>query len=46
MQYTDSLTPANWQDLSNGSETADPTGAFQYTDTTGNSGRFYRSVNP
>lgn len=46
MQYTDSLTPANWQDLSNGSETADPTGAFQYSDTTGNSGRFYRSVNP
>jgi subtilisin-like proprotein convertase family protein len=46
MQYTDSLTPANWQDLSGGSVTADPTGAFQYTDTSGSSSRFYRSVNP
>jgi hypothetical protein len=46
MQYTDSLTPTDWQDLSGGSETADPVGAFQYTDTTGSSSRSYRSVNP
>ena len=48
MQYNDALTttPANWLDLSGGSVTADLTGAFQYTDTAGNSGRAYRSVYP
>jgi len=48
MQYNDSLlsTPASWLDLSGGSVTAGLTGAFQYTDTAGNSGRAYRSVYP
>jgi hypothetical protein len=48
MQYNDALTttPANWLDLSGGSVTADLTGAFQYTDPAGNSGRAYRSVYP
>ncbi len=48
MQYNDSLltTPDNWVDFSSGSVTADSTGAFQFTDTSGNSGRSYRSVYP
>jgi hypothetical protein len=48
MQYNDSLstTPDNWVDFSSGSVTADSTGAFQFTDTSGNSGRYYRSVYP
>jgi len=46
LQYTDSLTPANWQDIVGGSVTADGAGAFQYTDTSGSSSRNYRSVFP
>ena len=46
LQFTDSLTPANWQDLSGGSVTADAAGKFQYTDTSGSPTRYYRSVNP
>ena len=46
MQYTDSLTPANWLDFLGGSVTPDSTGAFQYTDPSGNSNRYYRSVYP
>jgi subtilisin-like proprotein convertase family protein len=48
LQYNDSLisTPTNWFDLSGGSVTADGTGAFQFTDPAGNSGRAYRSVYP
>lgn len=48
MQYNDALTssPANWLDLTSGSVTADIMGSFQYTDTSGNSTRAYRSVYP
>ena len=48
MQYNDDITntPNNWLDFSSGSVTADSTGAFQFTDTAGNSGRSYRSVYP
>jgi hypothetical protein len=46
MQYTDSLTPPSWQTFSDGTVTADATGAFQYTDATGSDSRYYRSVSP
>ena len=46
MQFTDSLSPTAWTDFSSGSVTADSTGAFQFTDTSGSSGRYYRSVYP
>jgi hypothetical protein len=45
LQYTESLTPANWQDLPGGSKTADNTGSFSLTDTPGGV-RFYRTVWP
>jgi subtilisin-like proprotein convertase family protein len=46
LQYSDSLTPANWQDLAGGSLTASAIGAFQSTDTSGSGSRYYRSVSP
>jgi hypothetical protein len=46
LQSTDTLTPANWQDISGGSLTADSLGRFQYTDTPGVGARFYRTVYP
>ena len=46
MQYTDSFSPTAWTDFSGGSVTANSTGAFQFTDTSGSSGRYYRSVYP
>jgi hypothetical protein len=46
LQYSDSLTPPNWQDLAGGSVTADSTGVFEFTDTAGASSRYYRSVYP
>ncbi len=48
MQYNDSLisTPDSWFDLGGGIVTPDMSGAFQYTDASGNSGRSYRSVYP
>ena len=46
LQSTDTLSPANWQDISGGSVTADSTGRFQYTDTPGAGPRYYRSVYP
>jgi hypothetical protein len=46
LQYTDSLTPADWQDLAGGSVAADSAGKFQYTDTGGSSSRHYRTVWP
>jgi hypothetical protein len=46
LQYTDTLIPANWQDLSGGSVTADGTGVFEFTDTAGSGSRYYRSVYP
>jgi len=46
MQYTDSLAPANWLDILDGSVAADNTGAFHFTDLAGNSDRYYRSVYP
>jgi len=46
LQYSDSMSPFDWQDLSGGSQTADSTGKFQYTDTSEAPTRFYRSVYP
>jgi hypothetical protein len=45
LQYSDTI-PFTWQDLNDGSVTADSTGKFQYTDTSGSPMRFYRSVYP
>jgi hypothetical protein len=45
LQYSDSLTPADWQILPGGSVTADSTGGFTFTDTPGGV-RFYRTVYP
>jgi hypothetical protein len=45
LQYTDALSPANWQDLPGGSATGDTNGAFSFTDTGTPGGTlFYRSV--
>jgi hypothetical protein len=46
MQYTNTLTPANWQVLSGGSVTADANGMFVFTDTSGAPTRYYRYVYP
>ena len=46
LQYTDTLTPADWQNLAGGSVTADSTGVFEFTDTAGSASRYYRSVYP
>jgi large repetitive protein len=44
LQASDTIAPFTWQTLS--SMTADSTGKFTYTDTSGSSGRFYRTVYP
>jgi subtilisin-like proprotein convertase family protein len=44
LQYSDTVTPFVWVEL--GSLTADSTGRFTYTDTSGSSARFYRTVYP
>ncbi len=46
MQYTATLSPANWQDISGGSVTADSSGAFQFTDSAAFGSRYYRSAFP
>ena len=46
LQSSDSMSPFDWLDITGGSMTADSAGAFQYTDTTEVSTRFYRSVYP
>jgi hypothetical protein len=46
MQYTESLAPTAWTDFTNCNVTADSTGAFQFTDTSGSGSRYYRSVCP
>ena len=46
IQFTDSLSTPNWQDLPSGSVTADGSGNFQVTDTSASGMRFYRSVYP
>lgn len=46
LQYSDSGSPFNWQDLPGASLTADSLGRFTYTDTSGGNLRFYRSVSP
>lgn len=46
LQFTDTLTPTAWADLSGGSVTADAAGVFTFTDTTGSAMRYYRSVFP
>ena len=46
LQYSDSSSPFNWLDITNGSVTADDTGKFQYTDTGASAMRYYRSVYP
>jgi len=46
LQFSDSPSPSNWQDLPGGSLTADGLGKFQFTDTTGAPTRFYRSATP
>jgi hypothetical protein len=46
LQYSDTFSPLNWQNLAGASVTADSVGAFQFTDTAGASTRLYRSVNP
>lgn len=46
LQYSDSASPFNWQDLPGASFTADDLGRFQYIDTTTDGIRFYRSVSP
>jgi hypothetical protein len=44
LQYSDVTGPFVWQDIE--SVTANSVGAFQYTDTSGSSMRFYRTVYP
>jgi len=44
LQYSDTIAPFVWQDISG--MTADSTGKFNYTDTSGSSARFYRTVYP
>ena len=44
LQYSDAVSPFVWQNIS--SLTADSTGKFTYTDTSGSSARFYRTVCP
>ncbi len=44
LQFSDTSGPFVWQDLV--SVTADGTGSFQYTDTSGSPTRFYRTVYP
>ncbi len=44
LQYADDAQGINWQPL--GEATADPNGLFQFTDLSGSSQRFYRSVYP
>jgi hypothetical protein len=48
LQYSDSLTPATWQNLGVATVTADATGAFSYIDTPpgGTTVRYYRTVYP
>ena len=46
LQYSDILNPPNWQFLPGATVTADSTGAFQFTDTSGAPTRIYRSVYP
>ena len=46
LQYTDTLTPATWQDLEGATVTTDSVGRFQYTGTSGSGSRYYRSVYP
>ena len=46
LQFTDTLTPTNWQDLPGASVMVDSNGVFQFVDTTGTPTRYYRSVYP
>lgn len=46
LQFSDTLSPFNWQDLPGGSVTADGIGQFHYIDASGAPTRFYRSVTP
>jgi hypothetical protein len=46
LQYSDSTNPFNWQDLPDGSLTADSVGQFEYTDMSTAEIRLYRSVSP
>jgi len=48
LQYTDSLTVVNWQDISGADVTADANGAFSYIDVlpAGVAQRYYRAVYP
>jgi hypothetical protein len=44
IQYADGVPHDNWQTL--GTATADSVGQFEFTDTSGSSQRYYRSVGP
>ncbi len=46
LQFTDSLTPADWQLLPGATVTADVSGVFEFIDTSGSAMRYYRSVYP
>ena len=46
LQFTDTLTPADWQLLPGATVTADVSGVFEFIDTTGSATRYYRSVYP
>jgi hypothetical protein len=46
LEYSVSLTPANWQVLAGGTVTAVSAGSFQFTDTGVSGSRYYRSVYP
>jgi hypothetical protein len=46
LQFTDSLSPTDWQLLLGGSVTADNVGKFDFTDNSGSPSRYYRSVFP
>lgn len=46
LQYSDTLSPYNWQLLPGATVTADATGAFQFTDASPAPARVYRSVYP
>jgi hypothetical protein len=46
LQFTETLSPADWQDLPGGNVTADELGMFEFVDSSGSPMRFYRSVYP
>ncbi|HTG44693.1 MAG TPA: MBG domain-containing protein [Verrucomicrobiae bacterium] len=46
LQYTDTLSPANWQDLPSGTVIPDTYGEFDLTDSSAPGIRYYRTISP